>query len=333
MADENRKADRIELIKKYKEPGTSAVKINQADVPNSSLFLPNVDDPSTYDKWGELFNTFTFPQLTESLKELKYFIDEWKVLGDAVIKKVNQNEYGYLNNNLKNVGVKVGYSNLTTIDDTKVFVHGFNKEGRPADIDGSFFLGTDSAETSNVDNPLATEGAVGSIVGARNVITKTTLGPLSSNFVNQITVLVIEKSGSNYIPKLISIPRDQVNEKSANYTTNVWSKDADDLATSSVTATGLKFPSVPTNYGKFYDAQTGATWNPYKSEVDSLTTREVATWNDVTRVIDAPAQTGSFSIKTRLVKDAYVLGVFETYSNGGFVNFSNFTSFPTPVSS
>ena len=71
MADENRKASRITGISKYKAPGESLVKINQGDVANSQLFLPDVDDPSTYDEWGKLFNTLTFPQLTGSLKESK----------------------------------------------------------------------------------------------------------------------------------------------------------------------------------------------------------------------------------------------------------------------
>ena len=47
MADENRKASRIPGISKYKAPGESLVKINQGDVANSQLFLPDVDDPST----------------------------------------------------------------------------------------------------------------------------------------------------------------------------------------------------------------------------------------------------------------------------------------------
>ena len=131
MSDETRKASRIPGITTYKAPGESLVKIDQGNVANSQLFLPATDDPYNYDEWGNLFNTLTFPQLTASLRELKSFLDEWKVLGDDSILKSNSSEYSIINNNLKTIGVKVGYSNLTTVDTSKLFVHGFNKEGRP----------------------------------------------------------------------------------------------------------------------------------------------------------------------------------------------------------
>lgn len=332
MADENRKASRIAAIKNYKAPGTSLIKINQQNVPNSILTLPDVDDPSTFDRWGELFNTLTFPQLAESLRELKSFLDEWKVLGDATIDKSNQNEYLGLNNNLKTFGVKVGYSNLTTTDATKVFIHGFDKEGRPADSNGSFFLMDDVTETSGVDNPVSSVACVGSIVAPRNIITKTTLGPVNTSFNNQLTLLIIEKETFNYVPKLICIPRDQVNESTATYYFSSWNKNTDSLSTSSSINTDLKFPATPTNYGKFYNAADGTVYNPYRSEIDATVTREVATWNDTSRGLNTPANVANYVIKNKLVKDAFVIGVFETSLVSGSVNFTNYSSFPTPVS-
>ena len=59
MSDETRKASRIPGITTYKAPGESLVKIDQGNVANSQLFLPATDDPSSYDEWGNLFNTLT----------------------------------------------------------------------------------------------------------------------------------------------------------------------------------------------------------------------------------------------------------------------------------
>ena len=257
MADENRKASRIPGISKYKAPGESLVKINQGDVANSQLFLPDVDDPSTYDEWGKLFNTLTFPQLTGSLKELKAFLDEWKLLGDATIAKSNFSEYSILNNNLKTVGVKVGFSNLTTTDTSRLFVHGFDKEGRPADKDGFFFLNDDFTELANSENPAVESGTTGSIVAERVTISKASLGPISTTFVNQITFLIIEKSGAVFVPKLISLPKDQINEIATDYKFNAWNKASDSLNSASTITTDLSYPSTPTNYAKWYDSASG----------------------------------------------------------------------------
>lgn len=62
---------------------------------------------------------------------------------------------------MKTIGVKVGYSNLTTVDTSKLFVHGFNKEGRPADVNAFLFLNDDSTETANIDNPINATGTDG----------------------------------------------------------------------------------------------------------------------------------------------------------------------------
>ena len=332
MADENRKASRIPGISKYKAPGESLVKINQGDVANSQLFLPDVDDPSTYDEWGKLFNTLTFPQLTGSLKELKAFLDEWKLLGDATIEKSNSSEYSILNNNLKTVGVKVGFSNLTTADTSILFVHGFDKEGRPADKDGFFFLNDDSTELANVENPAIETDTIGSIVAERSVISKASLGPISTTFVNQITFLIIEKSGAVFVPKLISLPKDQINELATDYKFNAWNKATDSLSSASTIASNLTFPSAPTNYAKWYDSISGAIYTPYASETDSIVTRETTNWNSTSRTVTAPADVSNYSIKTRLLKEIFVLGICDTKLVSSKVVFNNFSMFPTPVS-
>lgn len=332
MADETRKASRIPVITKYKVPGESVVKIDQGDVANSQLFLPATDDPSTYDEWGNLFNTLTFPQITASLREIKSFLDEWKSLGDAAILKSNSNEYSIINNNLKTVGVKVGYSNLTTIDTSKLFIHGFNKEGRPADTNGFLFLNDDLTETANADNPVNSTGTDGAIVKERNTITKTTLGPIGNSFVNQLTVLIIEGTAGVYAPRLISIPRDQINELDTTYNFNAWNKATDSLSSATSISTDLKYPSAPTNYGIWYDATTGSTYNPYKSDVTSTVSRTTTGWSAATRTTTAPAVVNNYSIKTRLTKDIYVLGICDTSLVSSKVVFNNFTMFPSPVS-
>ena len=332
MSDETRKASRIPGITTYKAPGESLVKIDQGNVANSQLFLPATDDPSTYDEWGNLFNTLTFPQLTASLRELKSFLDEWKVLGDASILKSNSSEYSIINNNLKTIGVKVGYSNLTTVDTSKLFVHGFNKEGRPADVNAFLFLNDDSTETANIDNPINATGTDGAIVKERAVITKTVLGPINNSFVNQLTVLIIEGNAGVYTPKLISIPRDQINELDTTYNFNAWSKATDSLSSATSIATDLKYPSAPTNYGTLYDATTGSAYTPYKTETNNIVSRTTTGWSPTTRTTTAPATVNNYSIKTRLTKDIFVLGICDTALVSSQVVFNNFTMFPTPVS-
>ena len=323
MAD---KVTQIAALEKYKAPGESVVKVDDLLVPNSVLSLPATDDPATYDNWGELFNTLTFPEITASFKEVRAFMADSFDKTNLVITKSNHTEYRSINNNLKTYGLKVGYANLTTVDKTKVYLHTFDVDGLPLAGDATLFLGSDLVGTG---------GALANAIADRITLTGGTLGPIDSSFASYLTLLIAVRSGTSYIPKLISIAKDKINLVATQYTNKVWSKTNDALSTNTTVPTGLNYPSAPINYGKWFDSVSGSEFVWVKSTTTGSVSKKVNTWRSDTETEALLQSNGSYNIEKVLINDILVLGVLEPFSDsttGGAVNFNTFNQFPTPLS-
>lgn len=321
----------IKKISAYLPPESSEVKIGSDD-PHSKdiLFTPNLNDPSTTGKWGELLNEGTFVEIQASFKELKAFLDDSKPIIDQLVDYTNEIDLFRKNNDLKGFGIGINKSNLTTNTNGWINIHGYDNKGIPTQTDGWFYHLEDENQLGGNSNKL---------VKKKQIIKQKSFGAIPSSYESDLLFVVGKylPSESKWVPFVIAIKEEFINETNTNLTVSEWDKNTESLSKRKVVSTDLKYPNHSTKQYEIINVfnvpeltlNQNEVFN-YESIQSKTNSLEYKEWDSNTE--SEKTTTGNFNNKIQIKENLLVFGLLNLKLNVSQPSFYNCVTFLNPIS-